>query len=79
MVPTAVQYGGGPGRGIALAAYGGVSSGGGAGCYSGTLGKEMPDNACVQSKFDSLWYQCSNGSWVDRWTDPDACNGVHPL
>jgi hypothetical protein len=62
-----------------LAAYGGGSSGGGAGCYSGTLGKEMPDNACVQSKFDDLWYQCSNGSWVDRWTDPDACNGVHPL
>ena len=60
-----------------LAAYGGTS--GGAGCYSGTLGKEMPDNACVQSKFDNLWYQCSNGSWVDRWTDPDACNGVHPL
>jgi hypothetical protein len=61
-----------------LAAYGGGSSGG-AGCYSGTLGKEMPDNACVQSKFDGLWYQCSNGSWVDRWTDPTACNGVHPL
>lgn len=61
-----------------LAAYGGGSSGG-AGCYSGTLGKEMPDNACVQSKFDGLWYQCSNGSWVDRWTDPEPCNGVHPL
>jgi hypothetical protein len=62
-----------------LAAYGGGGGGGGAGCYSGTLGKEMPDNACVQSKYDRLWYQCSNGSWVDRWTDPDACNGVHPL
>ena len=60
-----------------LAAYGGTS--GGAGCYSGTLGKEMPDNACVQSKFDDLWYQCDNGSWVDRWSDPTACNGVHPL
>jgi hypothetical protein len=66
-----------------LSAYGGgASSGGGnsgAGCYSHTLGKEMPDNACVQSKSDGLWYQCANGSWVDRWTDPDACNGVHPL
>jgi hypothetical protein len=39
----------------------------------------MPDNACVQSKFDGLWWQCANGAWVDRWTDPDACNGVHPL
>jgi len=61
-----------------LAANGG-GSGGGAACYSGTLKKEMPDNACVQSKFDDLWYQCDNGSWVDRWTDPAACNGVHPL
>jgi len=53
--------------------------GGGASCYSHTLGKQMPDNACVESKFDHLWYQCDNGSWVDRWTDPSPCNGVHPL
>ncbi|TMQ05050.1 MAG: hypothetical protein E6J90_31040 [Deltaproteobacteria bacterium] len=51
----------------------------GAGCFSGTLNKEMPDNACVQSKFDHLWWQCDNGSWVDRWTDPEPCNGIHPL
>jgi hypothetical protein len=61
-----------------LAAYGG-GGGGGASCYSGTLGKQMPPNACVQSKFDGLWYQCSLGSWIDRWTDPDPCNGVYPL
>ena len=62
----------------ALSAFG---SGGqtGAGCFSNTLGKEMPANACVQSKSDGLWYQCASGSWVDRWTDPDPCNGVHPL
>jgi hypothetical protein len=64
----------------ALSAYGGGGTGGGgAGCWSATLGKEMPDNACVQSRSDSLWYQCSNGSWVDRWTDPQACDGVYPL
>jgi Phage tail lysozyme len=51
----------------------------GASCFSGTLNKEMPDNACVQSKFDGLWYQCDNGSWVDRFTDPAPCNGIHPL
>ncbi len=64
-----------------LSAYGGNGGGGnsGQGCYSNTLGKEMPDNACVQSKSDDAWYQCANGDWVDRWTDPDACNGVHPL
>jgi len=58
-------------------AYAGTS--GGAGCYSATKGKEMPDNACVQSRSDGLWYQCANGAWVDRWTDPDACDGVYPL
>lgn len=64
-----------------LAAYGSGGGGGGAGadCYSGTLKRQMPDNACVQSRFDNLWYQCANGAWVDRWTDPAACNGVHPL
>ena len=60
---------------------GGSGSGasGGAGCYSNTLGKQMPDNACVQSSYDSAWYQCSNGSWVDRWSDPSPCNGEYPL
>jgi hypothetical protein len=68
-----------------LASYGGSSGGGstpapaGDECYSNTLGMNMPDNACVQSKSDDLWYQCSNGMWVDRWSDPTACNGVHPL
>jgi hypothetical protein len=70
----------------ALRAYGhgsgGGSSGGssgGKGCYSDTLGREMPDNACVQSKYDDAWYQCANGTWDDRWTDPAACDGVYPL
>jgi hypothetical protein len=70
----------------ALSAYGHGSSGGGGGggaapkgCYSDTLGKAMPANACVQSRYDSAWYQCDNGDWVDRWTDPTACDGVHPL
>jgi hypothetical protein len=26
-----------------------------------------------------LWYQCSDGFWVDRWSDPDPCNGEYPL
>jgi hypothetical protein len=75
------QYGG-----TTTAPSGGGSTGTGSGtttappdCYSGTLGKEMPDNACVESVFDNQWYQCAGGSWVDRWSDPDACNGVYPL
>ena len=48
-------------------------------CYSHTLGKDMPDNACVQSDVDNRWYQCAGGSWVDRWTDPNDCDGIHAL
>jgi hypothetical protein len=50
-----------------------------ASCYSNTLGREMPENACVQSASDGEWYQCSAGSWVDRFSDPDPCNGEYPL
>ena len=69
----------------ALSAYGhrggggGAGAGGATGCYSDTLGRQMQDNACVQSKSDDAWYQCDSGSWVDRWTDPTACDGVYPL
>jgi hypothetical protein len=73
-----------------LSQYGGTaSSGTGTGtgtgtttsetCYSGTLDREMPENACVESMYDGLWYQCSNGEWVDRWSDPNPCSGEYPL
>jgi hypothetical protein len=75
-----------------LAQYGGSSSGGTSGggsddnippddgsCYSGTLERQVPENTCVESKFDGYWYQCSNGSWIDRWSDPDACVSQYPL
>jgi hypothetical protein len=51
----------------------------GATCYSSTLGKAMPANACVQSRSNQLWYECKNGAWVSRQTDATPCNGVHPL
>jgi hypothetical protein len=57
----------------------GGDPGGGATCYSSTLGRDMPQDACVQSSADSAWYECSNGVWVDRSTDPDDCNGEYPL
>ncbi len=77
----------------ALADYGGGggTSGGGAGggsgggtttsatCYSGTLERDVPQNSCVESKFDGAWYQCSNGQWVDRYSDPEACVAEYPL
>jgi hypothetical protein len=71
----------------ALAEYGGHSNDGGGGtedpegmpCYSGTLEREVPENTCVESVFDGLWYQCNEGLWIDRWSDPDACVAVYPL
>ncbi|MDX2091228.1 MAG: phage tail tip lysozyme [Kofleriaceae bacterium] len=48
-------------------------------CYSDTLQREMPENACVQSRFDGLWYQCDDGFWGDRWSNPNACVSEHPL
>jgi hypothetical protein len=70
-----------------LTAYGSGSTGGtgtgtgtaGASCYSATLGRDMPENSCVQSKFDTAWYQCADGEWVDRWSNPNACVSQHPL
>lgn len=51
----------------------------GTGCYSDTLAKQMEDNACVQSSADSDWYQCDDGQWDPRASDPWACNGQYPL
>ena len=60
---------------------GGGGGGGtsGAGCYSGTLGQDVPENTCVESVYDGLWYQCDNGSWIDRWSDPNPCVAEYPL
>jgi hypothetical protein len=73
----------------ALTDYGGANAGGGtdpgtptpvgASCFSGTLEMDVPENTCVESKFDGLWYQCANGAWVDRWSNPNACVSEHPL
>jgi hypothetical protein len=77
------DYGGGAGTGTGTGT-GGTGTGGtgttpGETCYSGTLQRDVPENTCVESMFDGLWYQCSNGSWIDRWSDPDPCVSQHPL
>jgi hypothetical protein len=77
-----------PGRHCA----GGASSGGNTGpaeevaegsCFSGTLGVTKPEKTCVQSKFDNIWYQCSDGHWIAggaNGTGPiGACASKHPL
>jgi hypothetical protein len=50
------------------------------GCWSSTLGRQVPLNTCVQSKFDRKWYQCLTGNdWEIRWNVPAACVSEHPL
>jgi uncharacterized membrane protein YgcG len=71
------SFGGSSGSSGGSSGSSGASSGGG--CYSSTLGKEVAPNACVQSKSNKAWYECKNGSWVDRFSDPTACNGTYPL
>ncbi|MBP6832099.1 MAG: hypothetical protein KA978_15035 [Deltaproteobacteria bacterium] len=38
-----------------------------ASCFSGTYGREMAGRTCLQSRFDSEWYQCTGRGWaLDR-------------
>lgn len=43
----------------------------GAGCFSSTLGREVPLNTCVESRRDEKWYRCEDEEWVgSSATDP---------
>lgn len=33
-------------------------------CASSTLGRHVPENACVQSRRDEKWYRCVDGEWA---------------
>lgn len=35
----------------------------GGSCFSNTLGRTMPELTCVQSRSNSIWYQCKDGNW----------------
>jgi lysozyme C len=53
------------------------------GCYSGTLEEMVPARTCVESKFDSDWFQCKDGKWLrggDTGKGPaGTCVSKHPL
>ena len=53
------------------------------GCYSGTLQEMVSARACVESKFDGLWFQCKEGKWYrggDSVSGPyGPCTSHHPL
>jgi hypothetical protein len=57
-----------------------ANGGGGDGtCWSSTLSRNMPVRACVQSRSDRAWYQCTNGVWRPGQGTNGACNGTYPL
>lgn len=59
-------------------ALGAASSGtvGDDGCSSSTLGRSVPENACVQSRSDQKWHRCADGDWVPASGANDAaCTG----
>ncbi len=55
----------------------------GGGCTSATLGRTVPEGACVQSGSTDLWYQCREGKWyrgVENGSGPyGRCTEMHSL
>ncbi len=48
-------------------------------CFSNTLGRWMPDHACVESRFDRAWYQCVGGVWRVGHGSYGACTSDSAL
>ncbi|MBX3188645.1 MAG: polysaccharide deacetylase family protein [Labilithrix sp.] len=63
----------------ALGAVGETPSAGG--CSSATLGRSVPENACVQSRSDQKWHRCEAGEWTSSSgaNDPRCTGGKFPL
>ena len=46
-------------------------------CSSSSLGRSVPENACVQSRSDQKWHRCENAEWVDAsGADDPKCTGA---
>lgn len=55
-------------------------------CFSSTLGRDMVEGTCLQSRLDGYWYQCTDTGWVIERSLPGsnrgiigACMGQYPL
>lgn len=53
-------------------------------CYSNTTQRDQPVGACVQSRSDRLWYQCTDRGWIHDNNIPSrgpagACTASFPL
>ena len=58
-----------------------VVSAGDDACSSSTLGRSVPENACVQSRNDQKWHRCEDKEWVPASgaADPKCTAGKFPL
>lgn len=45
------------------------------GCHSSTLNRVLSVDTCLQSRFDSEWYQCSTIGWVQNSSIPSTRRG----
>lgn len=48
------------------------------GCMSSVLGRQVPENACVQRPADGLWFRCDHGGWASSSTSDAACGEKYP-
>jgi hypothetical protein len=58
---------------------------GAGGCFSATLNRAVPENTCVESRSNGIWYQCIDEAWI-RGVEGEgssgpagACVSRHPL
>jgi hypothetical protein len=46
-------------------------------CASSTLGRNVPENTCVQSRSNSKWFRCSDKEWLGIAGPTDVkCTGA---
>ncbi|MBX3231470.1 MAG: polysaccharide deacetylase family protein [Labilithrix sp.] len=48
-------------------------------CASATLGRNVKENVCVQSRTDEKWYRCVDGEWARSEAGDARCTARHPL
>ena len=48
------------------------------GCMSSVLGRQVPENACVQRPADGLWFRCDHGGWASSSSSDEACGEKYP-
>ncbi len=48
-------------------------------CFSSTIGANVAENGCVQSRRDQKWYRCEDGEWTASSATDAKCTSKKPL